>query len=136
MTVDGWIPVTPSLFETAFPDVYAVGDVTSVGTPKAGVFAEGQASWSADARSPRLRGASRPHPVTTATGSAISNSATTWSARVEVTFVSGAAPRGCPGRSSRRRSPPTKTTFGTTGSDGGSIAPESEKPTRPVGEIR
>ena len=44
MTVDGWIPVNPSTLETSFPDVYAVGDVTSVGTPKAGVFAEGQAT--------------------------------------------------------------------------------------------
>ncbi|HEY2565674.1 MAG TPA: FAD/NAD(P)-binding oxidoreductase [Acidimicrobiales bacterium] len=43
MCVDGWIPVDPLTLETAFPAVYAVGDVTSVGTPKAGVFAEGQA---------------------------------------------------------------------------------------------
>jgi sulfide:quinone oxidoreductase len=44
MAVDGWVPVDPATLETAFCDVYAVGDVTSVGTPKAGVFAEGQAS--------------------------------------------------------------------------------------------
>ncbi|HVQ87764.1 MAG TPA: FAD/NAD(P)-binding oxidoreductase, partial [Actinomycetes bacterium] len=44
MTVDGWIPVDPYTLETSFPDVYAVGDVASVGTPKAGVFAEGQAA--------------------------------------------------------------------------------------------
>ena len=43
MCVDGWIPVDPLTLETRFPGVYAVGDVTSVGTPKAGVFAEGQA---------------------------------------------------------------------------------------------
>ena len=43
MTVDGWIPVDPLTLETAFSNVYAVGDVTSVGTPKAGVFSEGQA---------------------------------------------------------------------------------------------
>ena len=43
LCVDGWIPVDPHTLETSFPDVYAVGDVTSVGTPKAGVFAEGQA---------------------------------------------------------------------------------------------
>jgi len=49
MCVDGWIPVDPLTLETAFPDVYAVGDVTSVGTPKAGVFAEGQAKVVADA---------------------------------------------------------------------------------------
>ena len=43
MCVDGWIPVSSLTLETAFPQVYAVGDVTSVGVPKAGVFAEGQA---------------------------------------------------------------------------------------------
>jgi sulfide:quinone oxidoreductase len=43
MTVDGWIPVDPRTLETSYEDVYAVGDVTSVGTPKAGVFSEGQA---------------------------------------------------------------------------------------------
>src|SRR6478735_4139958 len=48
MCVDGWIPVDPLTLETSFPGVYAVGDVTSVGTPKAGVFAEGQAAVVAD----------------------------------------------------------------------------------------
>jgi sulfide:quinone oxidoreductase len=43
MTVDGWIPVNSLTLETRFPGVYAVGDVTSVGTPKAGVFSEGAA---------------------------------------------------------------------------------------------
>src|SRR5262249_6653527 len=49
MCVDGWVPVDPLTLETRFPDVYAIGDVTSVGTPKAGVFAEGQAAVVADA---------------------------------------------------------------------------------------
>lgn len=44
LAVDGWIPVDPLTLETRFEGVYAVGDVTSVGTPKAGVFAEGQAA--------------------------------------------------------------------------------------------
>ena len=44
LCADGWIPVSPHTLETVFPGVYAVGDVTSVGTPKAGVFAEGQAA--------------------------------------------------------------------------------------------
>jgi len=48
MCVDGWIPVNPLTLETSFPGVYAVGDVASVGTPKAGVFAEGQAAVVAD----------------------------------------------------------------------------------------
>jgi sulfide:quinone oxidoreductase len=43
MTVDGWIPVDTKTLATRFPNVYAIGDVNSVGTPKAGVFAEGAA---------------------------------------------------------------------------------------------
>ena len=57
LTVDGWVPVNSLTLETAFPGVYAVGDVTSVGTPKAGVFAEGQAAVVADAISAAIRGA-------------------------------------------------------------------------------
>jgi sulfide:quinone oxidoreductase len=57
LAVDGWIPVNSLTLETAFPDVYAVGDVTSVGTPKAGVFAEGQAAVVADRISARIHGA-------------------------------------------------------------------------------
>ena len=56
MCVDGWIPVDPLTLETAFPDVYAVGDVTSVGTPKAGVFSERQAGVVADRIIARHRG--------------------------------------------------------------------------------
>ncbi|MEU0562637.1 FAD/NAD(P)-binding oxidoreductase [Dactylosporangium sp. NPDC006015] len=44
MCVDGWIPVDSLTLRTQYEGVYAVGDVTSVGTPKAGVFAEGQAA--------------------------------------------------------------------------------------------
>lgn len=43
MTVDGWIPVDTKTLKTKYPNVYAIGDVNSVGTPKAGVFAEGAA---------------------------------------------------------------------------------------------
>ena len=39
LTVDGWVPVDPKNLKTRFPGVYAIGDVTSVGTAKAGVFA-------------------------------------------------------------------------------------------------
>ena len=42
MAPQGWIPVDPLTLETSFPQVYAIGDVTNVGTPKAGIFAEGQ----------------------------------------------------------------------------------------------
>jgi sulfide:quinone oxidoreductase len=38
-----WVPVNKQTLETTFPKVYAVGDVNGIGTPKAGVFAEGAA---------------------------------------------------------------------------------------------
>jgi sulfide:quinone oxidoreductase len=60
MTVDGWIPVDPLSLETRFPGVYAVGDVTSVGTPKAGVFAEGQAAIAAERIIATIRGDAGP----------------------------------------------------------------------------
>jgi sulfide:quinone oxidoreductase len=56
LAVDGWIPVDSLTLETSFPGVYAVGDVTSVGTPKAGVFAEGQAAVVADRVAATIRG--------------------------------------------------------------------------------
>jgi sulfide:quinone oxidoreductase len=59
LTVDGWIPVDPLTLETRFPGVYAVGDVTSVGTPKAGVFAEGQAAVAAARIVAAVQGRSR-----------------------------------------------------------------------------
>jgi sulfide:quinone oxidoreductase len=56
----GWIPVDKHTLATRFPGVYAVGDVTSVGTPKAGVFAEGAARVVADQLVARIRGESEP----------------------------------------------------------------------------
>jgi sulfide:quinone oxidoreductase len=43
LTEGGWIPVDKYTLTTRFPDVYAFGDVASVGVPRAGVFSEGQA---------------------------------------------------------------------------------------------
>jgi len=60
MTQGGWIPVEPRTLATRFPGVYAVGDVTSVGTPKAGMFAEGAARVVADQLIARIRGADEP----------------------------------------------------------------------------
>jgi sulfide:quinone oxidoreductase len=48
MTVNGWIPVDKTNLKTQYPNVYAIGDVNSVGTPKAGVFAEGAAKVAAE----------------------------------------------------------------------------------------
>ncbi len=55
LTESGWIPVDPSTLATRYPDVYAVGDVTSVGTAKAGVFSEGAARVVADQLIARVR---------------------------------------------------------------------------------
>ena len=60
MAENGWIPVDKRTLATRFADVYAVGDVTSVGTPKAGVFAEGAARVVADQLIARIRGEGEP----------------------------------------------------------------------------
>ena len=60
LTENGWIPVDPGTLATRFAGVYAVGDVTSVGTPKAGVFAERQASVVADHLIARILGGTEP----------------------------------------------------------------------------
>jgi sulfide:quinone oxidoreductase len=56
MCVDGWIPVDSRTLETRFPGVYAVGDVAAVGTPRAGVFAEGHAAVAAERIAASIRG--------------------------------------------------------------------------------
>ena len=93
LTVDGWIPVDPNTLETALPDVFAIGDVTSVGTPKAGVFAEGQASIVADRIVAEARGRSS---ASTYDGRGICylEFGSGQVATVDVTFLSGAAPVG------------------------------------------
>jgi sulfide:quinone oxidoreductase len=93
MTVDGWIPVNPLTLETRFPDVYAVGDVTSVGTPKAGVFSEGQASVVAAEIISRHRGAPDPAGYG-GMGVCYLEYGNDRVARVSVTFLSGQAPVG------------------------------------------
>jgi sulfide:quinone oxidoreductase len=92
LCVDGWIPVDPLTLETSVPDVYAVGDVTSVGTPKAGVFAEGQADVVADAIIARHRD----REASTYDGSGICyvEFGGDLVARVNVTFRSGQPPQG------------------------------------------
>ena len=93
MAVDGWVPVNPLTLETEFPDVYAVGDVTSVGTPKAGVFSEGQASVVAYQIISRLRGT--PGAITyEGQGTCYVEFGRNLVGRVSVTFLSGQAPVG------------------------------------------
>jgi sulfide:quinone oxidoreductase len=56
MTEHGWIPVNPLTLETAFEGVYAIGDVAAVGTPRAGVFAEGHAAVVAERIAAEIKG--------------------------------------------------------------------------------
>jgi len=93
MTEDGWIPVNPMTLETRFPGVYAVGDVTSVGTPKAGVFAEGQAAVVARRVAASIRGDAA-ESVYDGHGICYMEFGHDMIAKVDVTFVSGRRPVG------------------------------------------
>jgi len=92
MTVDGWIPVDPLTLETRYPGVYAVGDVTSGGTPKAGVFAEGQAAVVAEQISAQITGAEA--STYGGRGLCYLEFGRDEVARVDVTFMSGQQPTG------------------------------------------
>jgi sulfide:quinone oxidoreductase len=90
---DGWIPVDPLTLRTRFDDVYAVGDVTSVGTPKAGVYAEGQAAVVAAQLIAHARGVSDPTTYD-GSGTCYLEFGEGRVGKVEVTFLSGETPRG------------------------------------------
>jgi sulfide:quinone oxidoreductase len=87
MTQDGWIPVDARTLETRFAGVHAVGDVTSVGTPKAGVFAEGAARVAADHLVARIAGAPAP-PGYDGKGSCYMEFGDERVARIDVDFFS------------------------------------------------
>jgi sulfide:quinone oxidoreductase len=90
---DGWVPVDPRTLETRYPDVYAVGDVTSVGTPKAGVFAEGQAAVVAERLVARAR-AQDPQAEYGGNGICYLEFGDGRVAKVDVTFLAGQPPVG------------------------------------------
>lgn len=92
MTENGWIPVDALTLETRFPGVYAVGDVTSVGTPKAGVFSEGQAVVVAERLIAEVRGGEG--PTYGGVGVCYLEFGGDQVAGVEVTFRQGQAPFG------------------------------------------
>lgn len=93
MTVDGWIPVDPLTLETNFLSVYVIGDVTSVGTPKAGVFSEGQGSVVAEAIATRIDSGASSRTYD-GNGVCFVEIGDAGVAKVDVTFVTGQAPFG------------------------------------------
>lgn len=93
MTENGWIPVDRNNLMTKFPSVYAVGDVTSVGTPKAGVFAEGAAKIAAASIIDTFNGKDYDSPYT-GVGSCYIEFGHGEVGRVDVDFFSGPKPLG------------------------------------------
>jgi sulfide:quinone oxidoreductase len=88
-----WVPVNKQTLETKFPGVYAVGDVNGVGTPKAGVFAEGSARVVAAAIVSQLRGGPSPEAYN-GQGSCYVEFGHGHVGRVDVDFLSGPKPTG------------------------------------------
>ena len=93
MTDNGWIPVDRRNLKTRFPGVYAIGDVTSGGTPKAGVFAEGAARVAAASIIAEFMGEKEPTGYTGA-GSCYVEFGGDRVGRVDVDFFSGPKPTG------------------------------------------
>lgn len=93
MTVDGYVPVNPRTLETRFPGVYAVGDVATIGVPKAGVFAEGAARVVAASLIARFRGGEQPAAYD-GIGSCYIEFGGGLVGRVDVDFLSGPKPTG------------------------------------------
>lgn len=93
LTVDGSVPVDTATLETQVPGVYAIGDVATQGTPKAGVFAEGAARALAAGLVGKIRGTgdSGTHE---GKGSCYIEFGADRIARVDVDFLSGPKPTG------------------------------------------
>jgi sulfide:quinone oxidoreductase len=93
MAVDGYIPVDGRTLATSYPGVYAVGDVATVGVPKAGVFSERQARVVAGSLLEQRRGGEPPAPYD-GRGSCYIEFGAGRVGRVDVDFFSGPSPVG------------------------------------------
>jgi sulfide:quinone oxidoreductase len=93
MTEDGYVPVSSQTLQTRFPGVYAVGDVTTAGVPKAGVFAEGAARVVAQSLIATIRGDEQPAPYD-GIGICYIEFGAGRIGRVQVDFLSGPKPTG------------------------------------------
>ena len=93
ITEDGYVPVDSRTLETRYPGVYAVGDVATIGVPKAGVFAEGAARVVAASLLAQIRGGERPGGYD-GLGSCYVEFGGGRVGRVDVDFLSGPTPTG------------------------------------------
>lgn len=93
MAEDGYVPVDSRTLATRFPGVYAVGDVATVGVPKAGVFAEGAARVVAESLLATIRGGEQPDPYD-GRGSCYIEFGAGRVGRVDVDFLSAPKPTG------------------------------------------
>ena len=118
MAVDGYVPVDSRTLETRFPDVYAVGDVATVGVPKAGVFSEGAARVVAASLLARLQGGEQPAAYE-GRGSCYVEFGAGRVGRVDVDFLSGPKPTGhVPGAVAASSSPRSSTSAPAAGAAG------------------
>ena len=93
MAEDGYVPVDSRTLETRFADVYAVGDVATVGVPKAGVFSEGAARVVAASLIARFQGGEQPEAYD-GRGACYVEFGAGRVGRVDVDFLSGPKPTG------------------------------------------
>ncbi|MGZ4316652.1 MAG: NAD(P)/FAD-dependent oxidoreductase [Gaiellaceae bacterium] len=93
MAEDGYVPVNPKTLETRFPGVYAVGDVATIGVPKAGVFSEGAARVVGASLIARLQDGEEPGAYN-GLGSCYVEFGEGRVGRVDVDFFSGPKPTG------------------------------------------
>jgi sulfide:quinone oxidoreductase len=93
LTEDGYVPVSSETLETRFPGVYAIGDVATIGVPKAGVFSEGAARVVAASLIATLRGGEQPGRYG-GRGSCYIEFGSGRVGRVDVDFLSGPKPTG------------------------------------------
>ena len=89
----------PAAGSTNLPGVYAVGDVTTAGVPKAGVFAEGAARVVAESLLASMRGGEQPGAYD-GRGICYIEFGAGRVGRVEVDFLSGPKPTGTYGEPS------------------------------------
>jgi sulfide:quinone oxidoreductase len=93
LTQDGWMVPSVKNLKMKFPGVYAVGDVTRIGPPKAGFFAEGAARVAALSILADLEGGPQPADYDGA-GTCYLEFGGGKVGRVDVNFLSGPTPTG------------------------------------------